>query len=170
MATSFKLEHDFSDIPLDIFLSHLLDPKLNQMLKDGLSFDERRLVERKETKGGMDWCFLVKKSVELPSAIKRILKADDLIWKEFSSFVRKDHCVYWKIVPELKLVPLRGEGRSKFSKKQDGCKRIIEGQITADIPLVGKMVEAFIVNELLKSYDIEPGIERDFFRSIMGND
>jgi hypothetical protein len=48
MTTSFKLEHQFKNIPVEKFIAHLNDDKLNKMIEDGLSFDERVLISRKE--------------------------------------------------------------------------------------------------------------------------
>ena len=50
--------------------------------------------------------------------------------------------------------------------EDDGTCRIIDGTITFKIPFVGKIAEAFIVNELKRNYDVEPRIQEDFYRSM----
>lgn len=166
MATTFKLEHDFKNISLDKFVAHLNDPELNRMLLDGLSFDERTLVKREENTESVKWEFHVKKSGDLPAPIKKILKADAFSWHETSRLLRKENCVYWTIEPDSKMLKFRGEGVWRLVPKGKGCKRIIEGEITVDIPLVGKMVEGFIVNELVKTYEVEPKIQEQFYKNI----
>lgn len=167
MATTFSLQHEFPKIPLDVFEAHLNDPKLNQMLEQGLGFDERTLIEERATKDGTNWLFLVKKCGDMPKALQKILKEDGLSWHESSRFVRAEHCIYWEINPESKLIKFNGKGVWKLSPLKNGCKRIIEGTISVDIPLVGKMVESFIVNELVKTYEIEPSIQQKFYASVM---
>jgi hypothetical protein len=167
MATSFKLEHDFLDIPLEVFESYLNDPELNHMLEEGLGFDERTLIKRKDLKDGVEWQFLVKKCGDIPKAVQKFLKDDGLTWQETSRFNKNDHAIYWEITPESKLLKFHGQGTWVLSRAADGCKRVIEGSITVDIPLVGKMVEGFIVNELVKTYEIEPTIQKKFYKNIL---
>ncbi len=166
MTTSFKLEHKFTTIPLEKFVAHLNDPKLNKMLEKGLSFEERSLVHRKESPGEIEWQFNVKKSGELPSAIKKVLKQDSFGWREVSRFVRKENCIYWEILPTSKLLKFHGEGVWRLTPLKQGCVRLIEGNVTVDIPLVGKLVENFIVSELVKSYEIEPSIQEEFYSQL----
>lgn len=148
------------------FLAHLNDPKLNRMLEQGLDFSERKLMKRKETETEIEWQFRVKRSGELPAPIKKIINSDVFGWQETSRFVRKDNCIYWKIEPDTKVVKFHGEGVFKLEPKGKGCKRIIEGSVAVDIPLVGKVVENFIVKELVKIYEIEPSIQEKFYLSI----
>lgn len=167
MATNFKLEHDFPTISLEKFTAHLNDPELNRMLEKGLAFEERKMIKRKESTDGVEWQFKVKKSGELPAAIQKIIKGDVFGWQENSRFVRKENCIYWQIVPDAKILKFFGEGVWLLEAQGKGCKRIIEGKITVDIPLVGKMVEAFIVNELIKTYEIEPSIQKKFYAKVV---
>jgi len=166
MATTFKLEHDFPDISLAKFTAHLNDPKLNRMLEQGLSFDERKLMKRKEGPNAIEWQFHVKKRGDLPAAIKRIINNDAFGWLENSRFVRAENCVYWEINSESKVLRFTGAGVWKLMPNGNGCKRIIEGKISVDIPIIGRMIESFIVNELVKSYEIEPSIQARFYADI----
>ena len=166
MTTAFKLEHQFKNITVDKFIAHLNDPKLNKMLEEGLSFDERSLISRQENPEGIEWQFRVKKSGELPAAIKKVIKSDSLGWQEISRFVRKENCIYWKIVPNTAIFKFHGEGVWRLMPMKQGCTRIIEGKVTVDIPLVGKLVESFIVNELVKTYEIEPSIQEQFYSQL----
>jgi hypothetical protein len=167
MTTAFTLEHDFKSIPLEKFIAHLNEPKLNKMLEKGLSFSERSLVSRKEDGEDIEWQFRVKKSGDLPSAIKKVLKTDSFSWHEISRFVRKENCIHWEILPDSAWLKFHGEGIWLLKKANKGCKRVIEGKVTVEIPIVGKMVEAFIVNELVKSYEIEPKIQEEFYAQVL---
>jgi hypothetical protein len=166
MASHFNLEHDFPDIPLDKFTAHLNDPKLNQMLQEGLSFEERAIIKKEENDRETTWQFRVRKNGDLPAAIKKILQGDALAWIETSRFVRKENCIYWQINPVSKFLKFRGEGTWQLKPHKKGCKRIIDGKISVDIPLVGKIIEGLIVNELVKGYETEPKIQQQFYAEV----
>jgi hypothetical protein len=166
MATKFKIEHEFANISLDKFIAHLNDPVLNKMLQEGLKFKERKMLERQENDEGILWQFRVKKQGELPKPIQKIVKDDALAWIEKSKLVKKDQCIYWEILPESKVFRFHGTGVWRLSAMSRGCKRVIEGEIAVEIPLVGKMVESFIVSELLKTYEIEPLIQEKFYAQL----
>lgn len=166
MSTDFKLEHNFPNIPLEKFIAHLNDPALNDMLKEALDFEERTLLIKKENHDSVLWQFKVKKKQALPSAIKKVLKDDAFSWQESSRFVQKENCIYWSISPQIKALKFFGEGTWQLTRYRQGTKRIIEGKITVDIPLVGKVVETFIVNELLKTYEIEPKVQEKFYSHV----
>lgn len=167
MTTSFILEHDFPTISLEKFEAHLNDPKLNKLLEKELSFDERTLTDRVVNKNGdVEWHFNIRKKGELPAALKKIIPGDGLSWKETSRYIAKEHCIYWEIKPDSKLVKFHGEGTWRLSKAGRGCKRVIEGKVSVEIPIVGKMVESFIVNELKSTYEVEPKVQQKFYDSI----
>ncbi|MCA9507370.1 MAG: DUF2505 family protein [Myxococcales bacterium] len=167
MATSFSLEHCFPHISLEKFEAHLNDPALNTMLEKGLDFEERKLLIKDDKKNGeVVWTFRVKKLGQWPSAVKKIIQNDSFSWQEISHYVPEEHCVHWEIVPEIKGIKFHGQGVWKLSKSGKGCKRVIEGKISVDIPFLGKVVESFIVNELKNTYEIEPKIQEKFYASV----
>ncbi len=167
MTTTFSLEHDFPSISLEKFIAYLNDPKLNSLLEKELDFHERTLIKRLENKNGdVEWHFLVRKKGELPKALKKIISEQSLAWIEKSRYVAQEKCIYWEINPESQLLKFHGEGVWQLSKRGKGCKRIIEGRIEVNIPLVGKIAEAFIVNELKNTYEKEPFIQEKFYASV----
>ncbi len=167
MATSFSIEHEFPKISLEKFEAHLNDPTLNRMLEKGLAFEERKMLEKNDAKNGdIIWTFRVKKKGTLPAAVKKILQGDAFSWQEISRYVPSEHCVHWEIIPEVKTLKFHGQGTWKLSKSGKGCKRVIEGKISVDVPLLGKVVESFIVSELKNSYEIEPEIQEKFYASV----
>jgi hypothetical protein len=167
MATKFSIEHEFPSISLEKFVAHLNDPKLNKLLEKENIFDKRTLIHKNECNDGViEWEFIVKKIGDMPAAMKKIIPGDSISWKEVSRYVPKEQCIHWQILPEIKLIKFKGEGVWQLKKAGQGCKRIIEGQIQVDIPLVGKVVESYIVNELKHIYEIEPAIQEKFYASV----
>jgi hypothetical protein len=80
--------------------------------------------------------------------------------------MRDENCIYWKILPSSAVFKFYGEGVWRLIPAKRGCTRIIEGKVTVDIPLVGKLIETFIVNELVKTYEIEPSIQEQFYSQL----
>jgi hypothetical protein len=166
MTTTFSLTHDFSTIPLDIFEAYLNHPKLNERLVSALGFDERKLITKEASNNETSWVFLVKKSASIPSPLKKFLTDGSLSWQETSRFIPDEHCIYWHITPTSNLIKFHGDGVFRLSKKNKGCSRVIEGSITVDIPLVGKMIEKIIVQELVKQYEFEQLVQCQFYDEI----
>lgn len=167
MTTSFSLEHDFPEISLAKFEAHLNDPALNSMLEKGLNFKERKLLEKNEGKNGeVTWVFRVKKQGAMPAAVQKFMQGDAFSWQEISRYSPDEHCVHWEIRPEVKGLKFSGAGVWRLLKSGKGCKRVIEGKISVEIPFVGKVVESFIVNELKATYEVEPKIQEEFYASV----
>lgn len=166
MTTSFRLEHEFPKIPLEKFIAHLNDPKLNEMLEKGLDFTARKLTKCTEKPDSIEWQFVIEKSGEVPAAIEKVIKGTTISWVEDSKLIKKENCIYWQITPKNSPLKFSGEGVWKLSAHKNGCKRVIEGNITVSIPLIGKMIEAFIANQMKESFELEPTIQNKFYASI----
>jgi hypothetical protein len=169
MSTSFRLEHDFPDIPVELFEKHLNHPDLIANLSAMPAFRSRDLVEKKDLGGGtVNWRFKVVAGGQLPSGINKVIKEEMLTWWEDTKFVPADHCIYWTIVPLNEKVRdmLVAKGTWKLIPQGKGTRRIIDGELTVKIPLVGKVAEVFFVNELKRNYDVEPDIQRRFYKSM----
>ncbi len=167
MASTFKFEHDFHGVSRAKFESHLNDEKLNAMLEEGLAYKERRLTKKVTNKdGSITWHFHVSATGDFPKAVSSILKTNQLSWDEISTFVPDEHCIRFQIVPHTKLLNMSGEGVWRLLESAKGCRRVIEGTITVGIPFVGKVVETFVLGELKKNYELEPGIQKAYLDSV----
>lgn len=167
MATKFTLEHCFPSISRQKFEAFLNHPTLNELLKKSLDFKERELVKKTElNNGSIEWQFKVKKVGDMPSGIKKIMGDNTIGWIEISRFDPKDHCIYWRIEPAVKNLPFTGHGVWRLKEKGQGCERTIEGEVSVGLPLIGKIAESFIVNELKKVYEIEPSIQEKFYQGM----
>jgi hypothetical protein len=170
MATTFKLEHEFPDIPVEVFEAHLNHPDLIKMLDKMPAFRSRDLVDKKDNgDGSTTWRFKVVAGGDVPSSVRKVLSEDMLTWHEDTRFVPNEHTIYWTIVPLAAKAQslLESKGIWKLIPNGKGTKRIIEGQITVKVPLVGKVVEQYLASELKRNYDVEPDIQRKFYRAKM---
>jgi len=167
MTTHFKLEHDFPKISLELFETHLNHPNLNKMLAKMPAFRSRELVEQQTLKNGeILWKFKVVAGGDVPPAVQRILSADMFTWWENSRFVPDEHCIYWEIEPLVGKGKFEGKGTWQLFEEADGTSRVIEGEVSVKIPLIGKVAEAFIVNELKRNFEVEPEIQLAFYKKM----
>ena len=167
MTTKFSIENEFPSISVKKFEEHLNHPKLNDMLGGMPAFRSRDLVEKTENPNGdVTWKFKVVAGGNVPPAVQRVVSEDMFTWYETSRFSPNEHCIYWDIEPVQKTIKFSGGGTWKLSDVGEGTKRVIDGEIKVGIPFVGKLVEGFIVNELKRNYEVEPGIQEEFYQTV----
>jgi hypothetical protein len=169
MATSFTLEHDFPDISVELFEKHLNHPDLIESLKKMPAFRSRDLVEKKDLGGGViNWRFKVVAGGNVPGPVQKVLPEEMLTWHEDTKFVPAEHTIYWTITPLTKKAAemLESKGIWKLIPKGKGTKRIIEGSVNVKVPFVGKIAEAFLVGELKRNYDVEPDLQKAFYKKM----
>jgi hypothetical protein len=165
MTTIFRLEHEFPDISVELFEKHLNHPELIAMLGAMPAFRSRDLVEKKDLGDGrVNWRFKVVAGGDIPKSAQKVVSPEFLTWHEDTRFEPKEHTIYWKIDPLQKKVDVDAHGIWKLIPSGQGTKRVIEGNITVKMPIVGKVVEGFLASELKKNYDVEPDIQRKFYR------
>jgi hypothetical protein len=165
MSTTFRLEHRFPDISIELFERYLNHPELIGMLSDMPAFRSRDLVEKEELENGqVNWKFRVVAGGKVPPAATKILSEDMLTWFENTRFAADEHCIYWTIEPIKIKDKLNCHGTWKLIPDGEGTRRVIEGTVEIKVRIVGKIAEKFLVEELKKNYDVEPDIQRRFYR------
>jgi hypothetical protein len=167
MTTSFKLEHDFPDISVEVFEAYLNDPELIKMLDKMPAFRSRDLVDHKKNGDGSTmWRFKVVAGGDVPASVRKVLNEEMLTWHEDTRFVPAEHTIHWTIVPLASSAKalLESHGTWRLLHAAKGTKRVIEGHITVKVPLIGKVVEQYLASELKRNYDVEPDIQRSFYR------
>ena len=170
MATTFKLEHEFPEISVEVFEKWLNDPQLIKMLDKMPAFRSRDLVDKKDGgDGSTTWRFKVVAGGDVPSSVRKVLSEEMLTWHEDTRFVPAEHTIYWTIVPLAAKAKelLESKGIWKLVPQGKGTRRFIEGTITVKVPLIGKVVEQYLASELKRNYDVEPDIQRTFYRQKM---
>lgn len=167
MTTSFTLEHDFPGISIELFEKHLNHPDLNEKLAEMPAFRSRDLIEEKRLKNGeIHWSFKVVAGGDIPPAVQKVISKDMFSWVENTRFVPDEHCIYWSIEPLISKGKFEGKGTWLLESTKKGTRRTIEGDISVKIPLIGKIAESFIVNELKRNYEVEPKIQQTFYNKM----
>jgi hypothetical protein len=173
VATTFRLEHTFPEIPVELFEKYLNHPELIAMLKGMPGFRSRDLIERKDDPDGIiHWTFRVVAGGDVPASARKVVTEDMLTWDEVTRFVPQEHTIYWRIRPLKDRIKdiLNSHGTWKLVPDGQGTRRIIDGHIEVKIPFVGKVAEAFLASELKRNYDVEPDLQRKFYRMMKERD
>ncbi len=170
MATTFTLEHNFPDIPVEVFEQHLNHPDLIKMLDKMPAFRSRDLVSKTDNgDGSITWRFKVVAGGDVPPAVRKVLSEEMLTWHEDTKFVPAEHTIHWTITPlaERAQKLLESHGIWKLIPAGKGTRRVIEGHINVKVPLIGKLVEQYLAGELKRNYDVEPDLQRAFYKKMM---
>ena len=130
------------------------------------------VATEEEGNGGIQWHFRVVAGGDIPASARKVVNEDMLTWNEVTRFEPKEHTIHWKIVPlkdKIKDI-LNSYGTWKLIPEGQGTRRIIDGFIEVKIPFVGKVAETFLAGELKRNYDVEPDLQRKFYRMMKERD
>lgn len=168
MTTSFKLEHDFSDISIDVFERYLNHPELIEMCAAIPAFRSRELVEEQDLGGGKKrWRFKVVAGGDIPATARKVLTEEMLTWYEDTRFEPSEHTIHFTIEPIKWAGKFDCHGTWRLIPRGEGTHRVIEGTLSIPLPLVGRVAESVIVNELKKNYEVESEVQRKFYRRML---
>lgn len=103
----------------------------------------------------------VKSRIELaskvPDALKKILKPEMLNMIDDSVYDLDAGTHTWTYTPEAKSPFFSAKGRSQYTEFEEGGKkktrRRMEQDVTVSIPLIGKLAEQFIIDQIRKNVD-----------------
>ena len=165
MTTSFRLDHDFSDIPIELFERYLNHPELIALCAEIPAFRSRELVEEQDLgEGRKRWRFKVVAGGDIPATAQKVISEEMLTWHEDTRFEPSEHAIHFTIEPIRWKGKFDCSGVWRLEPRGQGTRRFIEGSLSIPLPLVGKVAEAFIISELKKNYEVEAGVQRKFYR------
>jgi hypothetical protein len=160
----FEIVHDF-DIPLDAVELAVLSPSLIEKLSPRLTNMET--VEQRShsmTNGIFERVWSYRANVKIPGFAKPYVTPDMLGWDEHSSYDLKTHTATWTIVPHVKPAWRKffaSTGTYTLVANGEGTSRIIQGDLTLEVPVVRKVAEPMIVNEVKKTFEAEAATLRE---------
>jgi hypothetical protein len=152
-VTHFKITHEFATDP-ETYWKVFLDEAYNVELYDRIGVKERTTLDRSEDEKTVKWKVRIMPKRDLPGVIKKVV-GGDLGYTETSTLHKAENWIDVKIEPSL--MKDRTKINARYTLTSIGDKRVrrtFEGDIHIDLPLVGKKVEAAILEDLQKSYDV----------------
>lgn len=91
---------------------------------------------------------------ELPAPMARALDTDRLSYVQEQRWRDEDHSMKWTVIPDVgaRYVQCRGDFRVSNRGKGE-CERVITGELTVAVPLLGGRMEKKTAEDLQASYD-----------------
>lgn len=97
---------------------------------------------------------------DLPSTMTRVLKTDRIQYELETRIDTTRHRADWVITPLVLPDRVHGSGVAVVTATSDGCLRVIDGDLTVKVPLVGRVFEERLISEVSKSYHVTAEIIR----------
>ena len=143
----FRIEQRF-DAPLERVEGAFVDPDFLAELGTRPELGAPRLV-RQEVDGDVVHQWVAHRFTgELNSAVRRVIDPKRLTWVEESTHDCAAHRVTWRIVPDHYASLLRCSGTFQLEGATGSTRRIAEGEVKVNMPLVGPKAEKGIVSGL----------------------
>ena len=98
----------------------------------------------------------------LPSFMARAIGSDRLsyVLEQLRDDAKME--LRWKVTPPAAADKVRAQGSYRLIATPAGCERLVNGEITVSIPLVGGKIEKAIGGELQRSYEESAVFARDW--------
>ena len=98
---------------------------------------------------------------DLPAAIKKVLGGDRIQYDQETWRPLNENKLRWKITPMVLGDRFTGEGTTRVVATASGCQRIITGDLTVRVPLIGSTMEKRLVDDVCASYERAADIIRE---------
>jgi hypothetical protein len=101
---------------------------------------------------------------ELPKMVAKALGSKHLTYEQHNHFDRSTGTMKWNV-----LLPVLGDrvsvgGTTTISDHEGGCRRVVDGDISVKMRLIGGQIEKAVVGEFEKSMERAVDIARDLIR------
>jgi len=121
----------------------------------------REVVERHDEGDVQVWRLRCASKKELPKFMAKALGAKHLTYDQVSRFDRARNELQWDVVPTLLSDRVTATGVTRLIPGDGECERVIDGEITVRIPLIGGRIEKKLVEEIQGSYEKAAQIAAD---------
>lgn len=148
----FRCEHRFSGLTLTAYEELYFDEAFNGALCGEVGLT-RTLVSRDLEGGKIRRVVKVAPDREIPAPAAKVLGAAKIEYTETVEYTFGSGRAVWSTVSSVMTDKVDSRGTVQFSESDGAVVRTVEGDITVKIPLLGGMVEKFIVADVEKSYE-----------------
>jgi hypothetical protein len=90
---------------------------------------------------------------ELPAAAQKVMGSRHLVYVLEERIDDANQTVQWRVLVDKVSDKVKAEGIFKLLPAAGGCERVIQGDVTVGVPIIGRSIEAGIAAELEKSYE-----------------
>ncbi|HKA86260.1 MAG TPA: DUF2505 domain-containing protein [Haliangiales bacterium] len=159
--THFAFAHDFDADP-ERYWRLFFDEPYNTDLYARLKTKDRTVLVHTEDDATIHFEQKVVPRRDLPGVIKKIVRGD-LGYVETATYHKGKSYMDVKIEPTLFRDRTRVRARYTVTALAPGkVRRTFEGDIHVDIPLIGRRVEAAVLEDVKRSYDVAAEVTREW--------
>ncbi len=148
----FRISHRFACTP-ERFWALVREPRYEAELQRDSSFDVT-VLQREEQGSRLLERFKVVSRTPLPALAQRAAGVDRITYEQELNSDSVTRTATWKVKTYFLSDKIRCGGTSRvIPGPGGGCERVLEGEITVGVALVGGQIEKQIVDQLTASYD-----------------
>lgn len=148
----FRCEHRFSGITLADYEQLYFDEAFNIALCNQVGL-QRGLISRDVSNGKIHRVVKVAPDREIPAPAAKILGSAKIEYTETVDYVFGSGKGQWSTVSSVLTDKVDSRGTVQLSESYGQVVRVIEGDVTVKMMIVGSTVEKFIISDVEKSYD-----------------
>ncbi len=159
--THFVIAHDFDADP-ERFWRLFFDEPYNAALYERLKMKERTVLVKTEDDATIHFEQKILPRRDLPAVIKKLVRGD-LGYVETTTYHKGKNYMDVKIEPTLFKDRTDVRARYTITPLAPGkVRRTFEGDIHVDIPFLGRRVEAAVLDDVQRSYDVAAQVTREW--------
>jgi hypothetical protein len=148
----FSLTHRFPCRPEELFelLEH---PDLEAILaREGKVV--REVVERRVSPDGTRFRRVkCRPDRTVPAYLKPFVGPEGIVYFQISEGNFASGLLRWRVETPAMGERMKVSGTTRVEPDPAGCRRVIEGEVTVEVRLVGGAIEKYVADELQRSYD-----------------
>ena len=136
---------------LDVFWQMFWDDDYDRMMQEATGND-RELLKDEQKGDERHWRMRFTPRQELPKMVAKATGAKKLIYEQ-TSRLDADRVLHWEVIPAIVPDKVTARGTMRAVPVQGGVDRIVDGEISVRIPLVGGRIEKAIHQSVLDGYE-----------------
>ncbi len=112
----------------------------------------RELIEERDESDASVSRWRVTAKREIPAAMAKMIGSKHIVYEQESRRDKASGVLHWTITPMVLADKFSGAGTTIVRATAGGCERVIEGELTVKVPLLGKKMEGKLVENVQESY------------------
>lgn len=136
---------------LDVFWQMFWDEDYAEMLSAAANVQRELLWDRTEG-ATRRWRMKFIPNQELPTMVAKAVGTKRLIYEQ-ESLIDAEKVLHWEVFPAVVPDKVTARGTMVAREVPRGVERIVDGEITVRIPLIGGRIERAIHDSVLQSYE-----------------
>ena len=129
------------------------DPEFERRLDSSASIHREMLELNPEVDGVQTWRIRFTPERELPRAVAKLIGNSKLVYDQESRLDRGAGILEWRVIPQVLADKVTAQGTMRIVPAPGGCERIVTGEVSVRVPMLGGRIEKTILSNVTDSYD-----------------